>query len=588
MKKIFFIHLLIYISFFINNIFCGLRDIATPKNFLIGACATSNPLHNETIYRNTLAAEFNWMGGENEFKPYLWTGPYSYNFSDTDYYMNFANQNNMQIRGHVLVYYTVVPSWLSSGSYTNDQIRDMLHSYILAIAGRYKGRMLQWDVVNEAFTDGSPYGYRSNDFWYQKLGDYIPLAFQWAYEADPQAKLYYNDYGNEGLNGKSDAIYNKVSTMKSQGIPIHGVGWQCHISNTWRLNDAIFENAQRINALGLEVTVTELDVAIPVPVDQAKLESQAKAYADMTYFCITHPNVKRMYLWGFTDKYSWIPGFTNGQSDAALIFDTNYNKKPAYYAIEKVLNMTPNYGIYNGGFEDSIYCWNEQSGGAIAEETSVVHSGSKSARVYNRSQAYQGIGQYVIWYLLQNGQGTYDASAWVRLASGTDQAKLTLYIKDDSGGRYLPLGSASVNNSQWTQVNGSANITWTGLLRVAKLYVETQNTTSNFYVDDVNFKIAGASTPTFTPTPEQIIVYPNPFNREKAIGGTLKIEFLPAKTKVSIYTVNGYKVYSNNDAYGRIEWDGKNMEGEKVAPGIYFYIIETKNEKIIGKIFITK
>ena len=95
-------------------------------------------------------------------------------------------------------------------------------------------------------------------------------------------------------------------------------------------------------------------------------------------------------------------------------------------------------------------------------------------------------------------------------------------------------------------------------------------------------------TPTFTPTPEQIIVYPNPFNREKAIGGTLKIEFLPAKTKVSIYTVNGYKVYSNNDAYGRIEWDGKNMEGEKVAPGIYFYIIETQNDKIIGKLFITK
>jgi len=95
-------------------------------------------------------------------------------------------------------------------------------------------------------------------------------------------------------------------------------------------------------------------------------------------------------------------------------------------------------------------------------------------------------------------------------------------------------------------------------------------------------------TPTFTATPGQIIVYPNPFNSEKAVNGTLKIEYLPENTRVSIYTVHGFKVYYKENTNGRIEWDGKNMEGEKVAPGIYFYIIETKNEKIIGKLFITK
>jgi hypothetical protein len=95
-------------------------------------------------------------------------------------------------------------------------------------------------------------------------------------------------------------------------------------------------------------------------------------------------------------------------------------------------------------------------------------------------------------------------------------------------------------------------------------------------------------TPTFTATPGQIIVYPNPFNSEKAVNGTLKIEYLPENTRVSIYTVHGFKVYYKENTNGRIEWNGKNMEGEKVAPGIYFYIIETKNEKIIGKLFITK
>ncbi|HRU39466.1 MAG TPA: endo-1,4-beta-xylanase, partial [Candidatus Goldiibacteriota bacterium] len=478
----------------------GLRDLAAAKGMLIGSEATNSPLQSEALYRSTLAKEFNWLGGENEFKAYLWSGPYSYSFTTTDYYRNFRDTNNMNMRGHVLVYYTVVPSWMSSGNYSSTQVSDMLRSYINAMAGRYSGKMNEWDVVNEAVTDSAPYGYRSNDFWYQKLGDYIPQAFSWARAADPNAKLIYNDYGNEGLNGKSNYIYDMVKGFKSRGVPIDGVGWQCHVSSTWRLNDDIWENAQRLYDLGLRVTVTELDVAIPVPVDSAKLQSQAKAYADMAFLCMTHPNIKRMFMWGFTDKYSWIPGFTNGASDAALIFDTNYNKKPAYYAIETVLKLQPVDGIYNGGFESSIYTWNEISGGAIAEETSVVRSGTKSARVYNRSQAYQGIGQYVLPYLLSNGQGTYNAGAWVRLASGTDTAKLTLYIKDDSGSKYVSLGSASANSTSWTQVSGSANVTWTGLLRVARLFVETGTSTVNFYVDDVSFSKGGAVTPTNTAT----------------------------------------------------------------------------------------
>ena len=478
----------------------ALRSLAAAKNMLIGAEAASNPLHNETIYRDILAREFNWMGGENEFKAYLWSGPYTYNFTTTDYYRAFRDANNMLMRGHVLVYYTVVPSWMSSGSYTNAQVSDMLREYIYAMAGRYSGKMNEWDVVNEAVTDGAPYGYRTNDFWHQKLGDYIPQAFSWARQADPQAKLFYNDYGNEGLNGKSNYIYSMVSGFKSSGVPIDGVGWQCHVSSSWRLNDDIWENAQRLTALGLQVTVTELDIAIPVPVDAAKLQSQAKAYADMTFLCMTHPNIKRMFLWGFTDKHSWIPGFTDGASDAALIYDTNYVEKPAYHAIQTVLGLQPVNGIYNGGYESSVFCWNEMSGGTIAEETTVVHSGVKSARVYNRSQVYHGIGQYVLPYLLEQGQGNYNASVWARLASGTDNVRLTLYVKDDSGARYISLGSAAATSTAWTQVSGSANVTWTGLLRVARLFVETQNTTSTFYVDDAAFSRQVSGTPTRTPT----------------------------------------------------------------------------------------
>jgi endo-1,4-beta-xylanase len=471
----------IFFYFLLLNLYSGLRDYAAQKNFYIGPAVTNNPLRNETQYRNTIISEFNQMVGENEFKMYIWTGPYSYNFTTTDYYVNFAQQNNIRLRGHCLVWYAVVPDWLRNGNYSSDEVRAMLEAYIKAVVGRYKGKIAEWDVVNEAVSDSSPYGYRSNDFWYQKLGDYIPLAFQWAHEADPDCKLYYNDYGAEGMGGKADAVYNLVSRLKSQGVPIHGVGWQSHWGYNSFLGDNNYENLQRLVALGLDVEVTELDLAIDNP-DSSKLAIQAHNYANFTFFCMTHPKVKRMMMWGFTDKYTWL-----GSEKAPLIFDTNYNKKPAYYAIEAVLKMQPSGGIYNGGFEDNVYCWVPVGNVNISENTSVYRSGTRSALVSNRTQPYQGIGQHVLWYLLEKGAGTYQASCFMRLASGTDQGKITLFIRDDSGNRYITLASGNINNSNFSQVSGQATITWNGLLRVARLYIETQNSSSDFYVDDVSF-----------------------------------------------------------------------------------------------------
>jgi endo-1,4-beta-xylanase len=476
----------IFSIFLLSNLYSGLRDYAAQKNFYIGPAVTNNPLRNETQYRNTIISEFNQMVGENEFKMYIWTGPYSYDFSTTDYYVNFAQQNNIRLRGHCLVWYAVVPDWLRNGNYSSDQVRAMLEAYIKAVVGRYKGKIAAWDVVNEAVSDGPPYGYRTDDFWYQKLGDYIPLAFQWAHEADPDCKLYYNDYGAEGMGGKADAVYNIVSRLKSQGVPIHGVGWQSHWTYNSFLGDYNYENLQRLVALGLDVEVTELDLRMPTPADNTKLAIQAHNYSNFTFFCMTHPKVKRIMMWGFTDKYYWVPGFFNGEG-AALIFDENYNKKPAYYAIEAVLKMQPSGEIYNGGFEDNVYCWVPVGNVNISENISVYRSGTRSALVSNRTQPYQGIGQHVLWYLLEKGKGTYQASCFMRLASGKDQGKITLFIRDDSGNRYINLASGSINNSNFSQVSGQATITWSGLLRVARLYIETQNSSSNFYVDDVTF-----------------------------------------------------------------------------------------------------
>ena len=149
------------------------------------------------------------------------------------------------------------------------------------------------------------------------------MAFRFAHEADPDALLYYNDYNTEGLGAKSDAAYNLVSTLKSTGVPIDGVGWQCHFVNPFNVSQAHHTNAQRLASLGLLVSITELDVRIQSPTDTAKLNQQAVAYRDLIDFALAEPNVNALLTWGFTDKYSWIPGFFSGYGDA-LIFDTSY------------------------------------------------------------------------------------------------------------------------------------------------------------------------------------------------------------------------------------------------------------------------
>jgi endo-1,4-beta-xylanase len=144
--------------------------------------------------------------------------------------------------------------------------------------------------------------------------------------------LIYNDYGNEGINAKSNAIYNMVADMLSRGIPIHGVGFQLHVTLSG-INLASFSaNLQRFADLGLEAYITELDVRIQLPVTDQKLATQANVYQGILGACLAQPACKALQMWGFTDAHSWIPGFFQGFG-AALIFDESYQPKPAYDAL---------------------------------------------------------------------------------------------------------------------------------------------------------------------------------------------------------------------------------------------------------------
>lgn len=314
-----------------------LRAHAERREFHVGAAVAVRPLENDAAYRETLRREFNMVVAENAFKwSELRPSRRRFDFRGADAIVRFARANRMTIRGHTLVWHRQVPRWLTRGRFTRDEVVELLRQHIDKVVGRYRGRVAAWDVVNEAVDDATG-GLRTDTFWYRALGpEYIELAFRFARAADPAAKLYYNDYSAEGMNRKSDGVYKLLSDLKSRGVPVDGVGWQMHELNGFRVGLEHRENAKRLIALGLELSITEMDVRMKLPASREDYERQAEGYAGVAEFCLSEPNCKALVLWGFTDKYSWIPGEFHGWGDA-LVYGRDWRPKPAYFALRRAL-----------------------------------------------------------------------------------------------------------------------------------------------------------------------------------------------------------------------------------------------------------
>jgi endo-1,4-beta-xylanase len=313
----------------------ALRVLGRARGLRLGAAVQARLL-GESDYARTLARDFDMVTPENDMKfgP-VHPGPATYNFTNADAIVDFALSHGMQVKGHTLVWHQQLPAWLTNRSWTRDELIAVLRDHITTVVGRYKGRVSYWDVVNEAIDDS---GNLRNTIWLQMIGpEYIEMAFQWAHEADPNAKLIYNDYGTEGLGRKSDAVYALVRGLVQKGVPVQGVGLQGHftLSSSPRLED-VSANLARLAALGLDAYFSELDIRIQRPASDIQLSDQAALYGSIAAACVSSPNCRAIGLWGFTDKYSWIPSAYPGFGDA-LIFDTQYLPKPAYLSLSDAL-----------------------------------------------------------------------------------------------------------------------------------------------------------------------------------------------------------------------------------------------------------
>ena len=288
-------------------------------------------------YAALVAREFSSLTAENAMKPkYTWLAEDRYDFAPGDSIVAFAQQHQMQVHGHTLVWHFMPPRWLEDAlpTYDSAQLEDMLREYIYTVVGHYRGRVASWDVVNEVINQAGD-GMRES-VYYQTLGeDYPARLFQYARAADPDVLLFYNDYDLVKNPTKLQKTLAMIDDFQARGIPIDGIGLQMHIDLNVSLDNlqhAVKEIARR----GLKVHLSEVDVkANPkgqtdhltkelAQAQRAKLREIVRIYNALPAehkFAIT--------FWGLRDNESWLNSFTD-YPQWPLLFDEAYAKKPMY------------------------------------------------------------------------------------------------------------------------------------------------------------------------------------------------------------------------------------------------------------------
>ncbi|MEU5654936.1 endo-1,4-beta-xylanase [Streptomyces sp. NPDC047737] len=275
----------------------------------------------DSAYTTIAGREFNSVTAENEMKIDA-TEPQQgqFNFTNADRVFNWAVQNGKQVRGHTLAWHSQQPGWMQNLS--GSALRQAMTGHINGVMSHYKGKIAQWDVVNEAFADGSSGARRDSNL--QRSGnDWIEVAFRAARAADPAAKLCYNDYNVENWTwAKTQAMYSMVRDFKQRGVPIDCVGFQSHFNSGSPYNSNFRTTLQNFAALGVDVAITELDIQ----------GAPATTYANVTNDCLAVPRCLGITVWGVRDTDSW------RSQDTPLLFNGDGSKKSAYTAVLNALN----------------------------------------------------------------------------------------------------------------------------------------------------------------------------------------------------------------------------------------------------------
>ncbi len=317
-----------------------LRALASKKGLLLGTAFCHEAFRNDPGYGGVLAREFNCLVAENSMKLCdIQPERGAFDFTVPDAMMTFAAAHDMQARAVPLVWHDALPPWAEGKTFPRQEALAILREHIFTVMKHFRGRICAWDVLNEGLSDSGP-GLREEGPWFHSIGsNYVEEIYHLAHEADPQALLFYNDYAMDGMSDKADRCYLWLKELLARGVPIHGVGLQYHVKLEQHPDPAdVTRNIRRLNDLGLSVHITELDVWLPAQSTAEHLHQQAAVYRGVIETALAARKCPVVMLWGFTDRYSWVPGTSGGTYDQALIFDSDYHPKPAYAAIAAALS----------------------------------------------------------------------------------------------------------------------------------------------------------------------------------------------------------------------------------------------------------
>lgn len=326
-------------------------------DFQIGAAI--EPSQTSGLKAELLKKHVNLLVAENVMKPdAIQPSEGIFNWTNADRIVEFAKENGMDVRFHTLVWHTQVGAWFfkdADGNPMVDETDDAkreankklllerLDTHVRTIVSRYKDDIHSWDVVNEVIETNDPDGMRASE-WYKIAGtDFIETAFRAAREAGgPDTRLYINDYGTD-VPLKRDRLYELVKEMLEKGVPIDGVGHQTHIDIHGPTVDSIIESMRKFAELGLDNLVTELDISIyswndrrdyGADIPEDVLQKQADRYGELfEAFKANKDILSGIVFWGISDDHTWLNGFPVKRTNAPLLFDRQYQAKPAFWAI---------------------------------------------------------------------------------------------------------------------------------------------------------------------------------------------------------------------------------------------------------------
>ncbi|MEJ2561060.1 MAG: endo-1,4-beta-xylanase [Anaerolineales bacterium] len=371
----------------------ALKDVFKDK-FLIGTAIEpaqlDSPLHVEL-----LKYHFNSITAENAMKPEeIHPSEDFYTFENADRIAEFAQENGIALRGHTLIWHNQIGNWFfmeGDDPVSPETLKARMESHITTIMQHYQGQIYAWDVVNEPVDQNQPDGFYRNK-WYEVLGpEYIELAFRYARNADPDAKLFLNEVSTTDPS-KRDQIVALVRDLQAKGVPIDGIGMQMHISLT---NPSLrdFEAAlEAYSQLGIEIQITELDITVYDNRQQSFDEASAELLNEQGHrvkdlFDIMDKysdSITSVTFWGMTDDQSWLNYFFVERQDWPLPFDANLQAKPFYWGMVDPTKLTPRIHYANAsegtivvdGVDDER--WQFTDAITIADEGSAISAKAKA------------------------------------------------------------------------------------------------------------------------------------------------------------------------------------------------------------------